>query len=105
MNGPDGKPLGKGSNRLVYLVAPVKDASGATVQMVIGGLTEDPADAPGPFGVYQLATAHSMRRDISSGPGPVVVSQDWAFASASGERIEMHVKYEQAWGTGRIQRT
>lgn len=24
INGPDGKPVGKGSNRLVYLVAPVK---------------------------------------------------------------------------------
>src|SRR6202035_129578 len=29
INGPDGKPVGKGSNRLVYLVAPVKDTSGA----------------------------------------------------------------------------
>ena len=30
INGPDGKPVGKtGSNRLVYLVAPVKDATGA----------------------------------------------------------------------------
>ena len=27
INGPDGKPVGKGSNRLVYLVAPVKDPS------------------------------------------------------------------------------
>src|ERR1700756_2364967 len=52
INGPDGKPVGKGSNRLVYLVAPVKDASGANAQLVIGGLTEDPVDAPGPFGVY-----------------------------------------------------
>src|ERR1700683_2009314 len=45
INGPDGKPVSKGSNRLVYLVAPVKDPTGATVQIVIGGLTEDPADA------------------------------------------------------------
>src|SRR5437868_224312 len=36
INAPDGKPAGKGSNRLVYLVAPVKDASGANVQLVIG---------------------------------------------------------------------
>src|SRR5262249_24434683 len=56
INGPDGKPIGKGSNRLVYLVAPVKDASGAAVQLVIGGFTEDPADAPGPFGTYLAAT-------------------------------------------------
>src|SRR5438477_13111297 len=27
INGPDGKPAGKGSNRLVYLVVPVKDPS------------------------------------------------------------------------------
>ena len=61
INGPDGKPVGKGSNRLVYLVAPVKDPSGANVQLVIGGLTEDPADAPGPFGVYLQATTRTMR--------------------------------------------
>src|SRR5271157_5936340 len=29
VNGPDGKPFGKGSNRLVYLAAPVKDPTGA----------------------------------------------------------------------------
>src|SRR5262245_26656756 len=51
INAPDGKPIGKGSNRLVYLVAPVKDPAGANVQLVIGGLTEDPADAPGPSGI------------------------------------------------------
>ena len=45
INGPDGKPLGKGSNRLVYLAAPVKDATGANQQLIIGGLTADPADA------------------------------------------------------------
>src|SRR5690242_12995531 len=27
INAPDGKPVGKGTNRLVYLVAPVKDPS------------------------------------------------------------------------------
>src|SRR5215472_2349585 len=32
INAPDGKPAGKGSNRLVYLVAPVKDPSGAAAQ-------------------------------------------------------------------------
>ncbi|HET6206478.1 MAG TPA: hypothetical protein VFD98_06680, partial [Terracidiphilus sp.] len=60
INGPDGKPVGKGSNRLVYLVAPVKDSGGANVQLVIGGLTGDPADAPGPFGVYLPATTHNV---------------------------------------------
>lgn len=98
INGPDGKPVGKGSNRLVYLVAPVKDPTGAAVQLVIGGLTEDPADAPGPFGVYLLATTHTMQRSTSSGAGPILNSQDWVFAAASGEHLELHIKYEPGVG-------
>src|SRR5215510_11074607 len=95
INAPDGKPIGKGSNRLVYLVAPVKDPTGANVQLVIGGLTEDPADAPGPFGNYLLATTHTMQRSTSSGSGPIIDSQDWVFAASTGERLEMHIKYER----------
>ena len=98
INGPDGKPVGKGSNRLVYLAAPVKDPSGANVQMIIGGLTEDPADAPGPFGNYLLATTHSMQRTTSSNSGPIMDSQDWVFAAATGERLELHLKYERGVG-------
>jgi hypothetical protein len=98
INGPDGKPIGKGTNRLVYLVAPVKDPSGAAVQLVIGGLTEDSADAPGPFGVYLPATTHTMQRSSSSGAGPTLESQDWVFAAATGERLELHIKYEKGVG-------
>src|ERR1700746_3314515 len=95
INAPDGKPVGKGTNRLVYLVAPVKDPSGANVQLVIGGLTEDPADAPGPFGNYLLATTHTMQRSTSTGGNGNLDSQDWVFVAASGERLEMHIKYER----------
>jgi len=99
INGPDGKPLGKaGSNRLVYLVAPVKDPNGAAVQLVIGGLSEDPADSPGPFGNYLLATTHTMQRATSSGSGPILESQDWIFAAATGEHLELHIKYEKGVG-------
>ncbi len=95
INGPDGKPVGKGSNRLVYLVAPVKDPAGANVQLVIGGITEDPAEAPGPFGVYLPATTHSMKRSTASGPEPILESQDWVFGAAGGEHLEMHIQYER----------
>src|SRR5437763_311885 len=44
VNGPDGKPVRKGSNRVVWLAVPVKDAAGANAQLIIGGLSEDPAD-------------------------------------------------------------
>ncbi|MEP6963708.1 MAG: hypothetical protein ABI995_16645 [Acidobacteriota bacterium] len=96
INGPDSNPKGKGSNRLAYLVAPVKNPAGENVQLVIGGLTEDPTDAPGPFGNYLLATTHDMTWSTkSSGSGPIIESQDWVFAAASGERLEMHIAYER----------
>ena len=98
INGPDGKPVGKGSNRLVYLVAPVKDPSGASVQLVIGGLTEDPADAPGPFGVYLPATMHTVRRLTEYMGAAALSSQDWSFAAATGERLEMHISFEPGVG-------
>lgn len=67
VNGPDGSALGAtGSNRLVYLVEPVTSPSGENVQLVIGGLTDDPAYAPGPFGVYLSATTHVMERSSST---------------------------------------
>jgi hypothetical protein len=98
INGPDGKPLGKGSNRMVFLAAPVKDPQGASVQLVIGGLTEDAADAPGPFGNYLLATTHQMQRVTMSGTDsskPIPETQDWVFVAATGERLELHITYER----------
>ena len=98
INGPDGRPVGKGSNRLVYLAAPVKEPGGTNVQLIIGGLTEDPADAPGPFGNYLLATTHAMQRSTTSAPtgtGPILDTQDWNFTAATGEHLEMHLKYER----------
>lgn len=94
INGPDGKPVGKGSNRLVYLAAPVKDSGGANAQLVIGGITEDPSDAPGPFGVYLLGTTHSMQRTLAN----ATESQDWVFGAAGGEHLELHIKFERGVG-------
>lgn len=96
INAPDGKPVGKGTNRLVYLAAPVKDPTGAAAQLVIGGLTEDPEDAPGPFGVFLRAATHHMHRSTTdAGSGPIMDSQDWTFAAAGGEHLELHLKYER----------
>ena len=99
INGPDGRPLGKGSSHLIYLEAPARDAAGANVRVVIGGLTDDPADAPGPFGNYILATSRSVKRTTTAtGSGAVIDTQDWSMQAASGERIEMHVAYERGGG-------
>jgi hypothetical protein len=96
INAPDGKPVGKGTNRLVYLAVPVKDQAGANAQLVIGGLTE--ADAPGPFGNYLPATTHTMKRSMSNENGTLLESQDWVFAAASGERLELHIQFERGVG-------
>jgi hypothetical protein len=99
INGPDGRPVGKGSNSLVYLAAPVKDPSGANAQMIIGGLTADPADAPGPFGNYRPARTHSVLRSTNHATtGPILDTQDWTFAATTGERIEMRIRFERSVG-------
>ena len=99
INGADGKPVGKGSTRLVYLASPVKDPSGANAQLVLGGLTDEPTDAPGPFGNYLLATTHRMQRTTrGNSTGPVIDSQDWLFQAVSGEHLELHITYEHGVG-------
>src|SRR5262249_45183140 len=97
INGPDGKPAGNaGSNQFVYLAAPVKDSGGTAAQLMIGGLTADPTYSPGPFGVYLPAPTHSMHRSISNGRGPILESKDWVFTAATGEHLELHIKYERS---------
>ena len=39
-----------------------------------------------------------MQRSTSSGAGPIVDSQDWVFAAASGEHLEMHIRFERGVG-------
>jgi hypothetical protein len=106
INGPDNNSIARGSNQLVYLVAPVKDPSGQSAQLVIGGLTADPSDAPGPFGNYLLATSHSVQRKTTipaSASGPIIETQDWVFAAASGEHLEAHLEFERGGATYRPQ--
>jgi hypothetical protein len=99
VNAPDGKPMGKGSNRLIWLAVPVKDPSGANAQLIIGGLSEDPADVPGPFGAFLAAAKHEMRRTTTApSTGPAIDTQDWAFEAAGGEHLEMHIRYERGSG-------
>ena len=94
---PDGSPATPGSNQLVYLAVPVKQSSGNNGQMLIYGLTADPSDAPGPHGVYVHANAHRMARSTTGGAGkPTFTEEHWEFAAASGERMEVRLKYERA---------
>jgi len=94
---PDGSPATPGSNQLVYLAVPVKQSSGNNGQMLIYGLTADASDAPGPHGVYVHANTNRMSRSTTGGAGkPTLTEEHWEFAAASGERMEVRLKYERA---------
>jgi len=94
---PDGSPADKGSNQLVYLAVPIKQpATNASGQMLIFGLTADAKDAPGPFGVYMHASSHRMERSTNVGVGKEPLTEEhWEFRAPSGERLEVHLKYER----------
>ncbi len=95
--GSDNRKLGKGAARMVYLAAPVKEtATGATGQMIIGGLTDNEDDVPGAFGNYLLASTARMSRSVSADNGVLSATEDWQFAAPGGEHISMHVVYAPA---------
>jgi hypothetical protein len=105
ITGPDGAP--KGTSQLVYLEVPVKKTGGNLAgRMVMGGLTADAKDAPGPFGVYRVAASHRMERSTTEVAGqPIQTAENWEFAGANGERMELHLKYERRVarrGTGEL---
>jgi len=95
---PDGSPATPGSNQLVYLAVPIKQTSGSNNgQMLIYGLTADPKDAPGPHGVYAHANTHRMARSTGVAAGqPTLTEELWEFAAASGEHMQVRLKYERA---------
>jgi hypothetical protein len=93
---PDGAPVGSG--QMVYLAIPIKQAAPAPIaQMLIYGLTSDPKDAPGPFGVYQLASTHRMERSTVA-DAQAQTTENWEFTAASGEHMELHLKYDRGIG-------
>lgn len=93
---PDGAPVGSG--QMVYLAIPIKQAAPAPIaQMLIYGLTSDPKDAPGPFGVYQLASTHRMERSTIA-DAQAQTTENWEFTAASGEHMELHLKYDRGIG-------
>ena len=85
-----------GTSRLVYLAAPVKQTGTSNAgQMIIAGLSADAKDVPGAFGTYELATAHTMSRSLADDGKITTGEENWSFAAASGERLDVHIKYER----------
>jgi len=95
ITGTDGSP--KGTSQFVYLEVPVKNsAKGVAGRMVVGGLTANPTDAPGPFKVYRAATSYRMERTNTAKSGePPQIVEDWDFVGANGSHMALHLKYER----------
>jgi hypothetical protein len=97
VTGADNTP--KTSSQLVYLAVPVKQTGTANAgQMIIAGLVADPKEAPGPFGNYTPATTAKVQRSVSIDKGVALGEENWEFAAANGERMEVHLKYERGPG-------
>jgi hypothetical protein len=90
--GPDNKPLGKGTDLMAILAAPVKQTDGGAVgQMILGGLDQnDPSAA---FGVLSPASSAKVTRSIATANGATIVTEDWDLVGAGGARAALHVKY------------
>jgi hypothetical protein len=96
ITGPDGAPVG--TEQMVYLASPIKKSGTNEMagQMVIDGITSDPKDAPGPFGVYQGATTYHVERSTHAVPGqPIQNEETWDFTSGDGEHMALHLTYER----------
>lgn len=89
-----GKTASPHATRMVYLAIPVRQTGTKnTGQIIIHGLTDNAADAPGTFGVYQHATTARMSRTATSNNGVLTGAEFWEFAAASGEHMSLHVEY------------
>jgi hypothetical protein len=93
---PDGAPAG--SSQMVYLAVPIKQAAPNPIaQMLIFGLTGEPKEAPGPFGVYLPATTHHMERSTTA-DAQAQTAEQWEFTAASGEHMELRLQYTRGAG-------
>src|ERR1700688_2767673 len=69
INGPDGAPAG--TEQMVYFASPIKKTGSNDMagQMMIDGITNNPKAAPGPFNVYQAASAYRVERSTHAAAG------------------------------------
>jgi hypothetical protein len=96
INGPDGAPAG--TEQMVYFASPIKKTgSNETMgQMVVDGITSNPKAGPGPFKVYQAASAYRIERSTHATAGDPIENEDtWDFTGADGEHLALHLTYER----------
>jgi len=91
---PQGKPLRSGTSRYVVLGAPARNTqTGQTNTVIISGIS---AEGAGAYGVYLTASAARLERTVAGEADQQSrVTESWAFAATSGERIDLQVAYRR----------
>jgi hypothetical protein len=90
---PDGRPLQSGTNRLLVLLVPVRNAQGDPVNMVVGGYSMDPAGAPGAYKAYGAGPVTVDRTEKSNGGRESTVEETWAAKGPDGVSANLHVVF------------
>lgn len=96
----DASPAKDDTFRLIFIDrAAVTEKSNRPVgkgggQMIIGGLTSNEDDTPGPLNTYIATSAASVPRSVAANGAKVIRDETWKFTAQSGEFFELHVKLE-----------
>jgi hypothetical protein len=98
---PDGKPLQAGTNRLLVLIIPSKNAkTGEAANMIVGGYSADPQGVPGAYRVYGAGTVSVHRIENGSG-GKLdnTVDETWFARGDDGSEVDFHVAFTRGLPT------
>jgi hypothetical protein len=89
---PDGKP--EDPYRVAAVVIPAKrQGTEATVPMVVTGFASIPGYAPGPYGVFALASA-TLDRHVHTDPGGKSnIEEAWEFKADGGDLVQLELQY------------
>jgi hypothetical protein len=90
--GPDNRVLGKGKDMLAFIEAPVRQTGGTvTGRMILAGIS-----ANNPGGAMLAARTANVSRSRTVQNENAMVTEDWEFVGAGGERLQLHVQYRPA---------
>jgi len=92
---PHGKPLQAGTNRLLVLIVPSKNAkTGEVANMIVGGYSADPLGSPGAYKVYGPGTVSVDRTERgAAGALDAKVDETWVAKGQDGNGLNLHISF------------
>ena len=78
------RPIEPATNRLFVVVVPGRDAAGTAGPVVVGGISAEPAGAPGAYRTYAAGKVEFARHSRDG-----IVDEDWEAESPAGDRLAL----------------